>query len=64
MASKPTKSEDIQENREIINTVLAQIQKEFGEGAIMRLGDAKARVAVACISTGSFSLDQIGRAHV
>jgi recombination protein RecA len=36
---------------------LAQIRKEFGEGAITRLGDADITHDVAVISTGSFSLD-------
>jgi recombination protein RecA len=40
-----------------LDAVLAQIRKEFGEGAIMRLGDQHAGRAVPCISTGSFSLD-------
>jgi recombination protein RecA len=40
-----------------LDAVLAQIRKEFGDGAIMRLGDLQAAEAVPCISTGSFSLD-------
>jgi len=40
-----------------LDAVLAQIRKEFGEGAIMRMGDAKASEDVPAISTGSFSLD-------
>lgn len=40
-----------------LNAVLEQIRKEFGEGAIMRLGDGESRKEVAFISTGSFSLD-------
>ncbi|MBT3295813.1 MAG: recombinase RecA [Verrucomicrobia bacterium] len=40
-----------------LDAVLAQIRKEFGEGAIMRMGDAKASENVPVISTGSFSLD-------
>ncbi|MBN2302645.1 MAG: recombinase RecA [Lentisphaerae bacterium] len=40
-----------------LNAVLAQIRKEFGDGAIMRLGDADAAKEIPCISTGSFSLD-------
>ena len=39
-----------------LETTLSQIQKRFGEGAIMRLGDA-ASLAVEAISTGSISLD-------
>ncbi len=37
--------------------VLAQIRKEFGDGAIMRLGDNKADEKIDVISTGAFSLD-------
>lgn len=40
-----------------LDTLLAQIRKEFGEGAIMRLGDASTTRKIPCISTGSFSLD-------
>jgi recombination protein RecA len=40
-----------------IDAVLAQIRKEFGDGAIMRLGDAEVTKEIPCISTGSFSLD-------
>ena len=37
-------------------TALAQIEKQFGKGAIMRLGQNEA-MQVEAISTGSFSLD-------
>ena len=40
-----------------LNAVLAQIQKEFGDGAIMRMGDAESAKAIPFISTGAFSLD-------
>src|SRR5210317_2237231 len=40
-----------------IDTVLAQIRKEFGDGAIMRMGDQDVSRNVETISTGSFSLD-------
>jgi len=41
-----------------LDSVLAQIRKEFGEGAIMRMGDPEMTAkAVPAISTGSFSLD-------
>jgi len=57
MVTKQSKSTDSNDKASVLNDVLAQIQKEFGDGAIMRLGDAAARVAVPCISTGAFSLD-------
>ena len=40
-----------------IEAVIAQIRKEFGEGAIMRMGDGEQPKAVPAISTGAFSLD-------
>jgi len=53
MAKKTEKKEHPTE----LNAVLAQIRKEFGDGAIMRLGDAEAIKKIPAISTGSFSLD-------
>ncbi|MBI2263428.1 recombinase RecA [Candidatus Berkelbacteria bacterium] len=41
---------------EALNTAISQIQKDFGEGAIMRLNEAR-RVNVEVIPTGSLSLD-------
>ncbi|PIZ71542.1 recombinase RecA [Candidatus Peregrinibacteria bacterium CG_4_10_14_0_2_um_filter_43_11] len=40
-----------------VKNALAQIEKNFGQGAIMKLGDAS-KVKVETISTGSISLDQ------
>lgn len=40
-----------------LETVLDQIRKEFGEGAIMRMGDVEFQPNVPSVSTGSFSLD-------
>lgn len=40
-----------------LDAVLAQIRKQFGDGAIMRMGDVEATKKVPSISTGSFSLD-------
>ncbi len=39
-----------------LDTALAQIEKQFGKGAVMRLGQNQA-MQVEAISTGSFSLD-------
>ncbi|HZO78275.1 MAG TPA: recombinase RecA [Solirubrobacteraceae bacterium] len=36
---------------------LTQIEKQFGKGAVMRMGDPGARVAVDAIPTGALSLD-------
>ncbi|MPZ23857.1 MAG: recombinase RecA [Dehalococcoidia bacterium] len=40
-----------------LDVALAQIEKQFGRGAIMRLGEASARLAVEVIPTGSLALD-------
>ena len=39
------------------NEALAQLQKQFGKGAVMKLGDDSARMNIEAISTGSMSLD-------
>ena len=40
-----------------IDVAVSQIEKQFGKGAIMRLGQKDAVMAVPCISTGSISID-------
>ncbi|MEG1525046.1 MAG: recombinase RecA [Clostridia bacterium] len=45
------------EKEKALEIALAQIEKQFGKGAIMKLGDAGARVPVATISTGCLELD-------
>jgi recombination protein RecA len=40
-----------------LEAVLSQIRKEFGDAAIMRMGDAEASRNVPVISTGAFSLN-------
>ncbi len=40
-----------------LDLAIGQIEKQFGRGAIMRLGEAQARMAVESIPTGSISLD-------
>jgi len=44
------------EREKALNDALAQIQKQFGKGAIMKLGEASA-MNIETISTGSISLD-------
>lgn len=44
------------DKKKALETAMAQIEKDFGKGAIMRMGDAKI-VNVGSISTGSLSLD-------
>lgn len=40
-----------------LEAAMLQIQKQFGKGAIMKLGDEEARLNVQAISTGCLSLD-------
>ena len=45
-----------EEKRKALDTAMSQIEKQFGKGAIMKLGEFKA-VAVDAIPTGALSLD-------
>ncbi|MBQ1942023.1 MAG: recombinase RecA [Clostridia bacterium] len=45
------------EKEKALEQVLAQIEKEFGKGAIMRLGDSAGDTTIEVISTGCLSLD-------
>lgn len=45
------------EREKALDDALAQIQKQFGKGAIMKLGERAAQMNVDTISTGSISLD-------
>jgi recombination protein RecA len=40
-----------------LDIALSQIEKQFGKGAIMKLGEASARLSVETIPTGSLALD-------
>lgn len=46
-----------EERDKALNEAMAQIQKQFGKGAVMKLGDDNARMNIEAISTGSISLD-------
>lgn len=48
---------DQSEKDKALDAALSQIQKQFGKGAIMKLGDKDAQMNVEAISTGSISLD-------
>jgi len=45
------------ERDKTVDIAISQIEKQFGRGAIMRLGEAGASVTVAVIPTGSLSVD-------
>src|SRR6201984_1106769 len=50
-------ADERQEKTRAIDLALAQIEKQFGKGSIMRLGSKEAIVPIAVISTGSISFD-------
>lgn len=43
--------------RKALETALAQIEKQFGKGSVMKLGDTAANMNIETIPTGSISLD-------
>ncbi len=46
-----------EEKKKALDAALAQIEKQYGKGAVMKLGDPSARMNVETIPTGSLSLD-------
>jgi recombination protein RecA len=48
---------DERERRKAIDQTLAQLEKQFGKGSILRLGSKEAIVQVAVIPTGAISID-------
>lgn len=50
-------SDTSQEKRRAIDLALSQIEKQFGKGSIMKLGDQTAVTSVEVIPTGALSLD-------
>ena len=46
------------EKEKALEVALSQIEKQFGKGAVMKLGDAGSRIAVSVISTGCIALDE------
>ncbi len=66
MASNTTKNipvvtqiTDAEEREKALTSALAQIEKQFGKGSVMRLGDNTSIMGVDAISTGSVSLDLV-----
>ncbi len=45
------------QRKKALGTTLLQIEKQFGKGAVMRLGDTPAVTNIDTVSTGSLSLD-------
>lgn len=45
------------DKRAALDNALKQIEKQFGKGSIMKLGEASASMSVECVPTGSLALD-------
>ena len=46
-----------EEKLKALDAALSQIEKQYGKGAVMKLGDSSAHMNVETVSTGSLSLD-------
>ena len=46
-----------EDKKRALDAAIAKLEKDFGKGTVMRLGDPSAQVAVETITTGSLSLD-------
>ena len=58
MAGSKDKFEKEQVNKDnALKLVMAQAEKEFGKGAVMRLGDKRVSFGMDVIPTGIYSLD-------
>jgi recombination protein RecA len=49
--------DDLKERAKAIDIAVGQIEKQFGKGSIMRLGQRNAIAPIECISTGAISID-------
>ena len=60
MAAKKEKSKDYlmkdKDKQEVLDNMFAQLEKDFGKGAVMRMGE-KGLTNVEVISTGSIGID-------
>ncbi len=46
-----------EEKLKALDAAISQIEKQYGKGAVMKLGDPASRMNVETIPTGSLSLD-------
>ena len=49
--------------KQALAAALTQIERQFGKGAIMRLGDGTAVPDIQVVSSGSIMLDRVERVH-
>ena len=48
---------DAEKKTQVLDAAIQQIEKQFGKGSIMRLGDDNPKYEIPCVSTGSLELD-------
>ena len=46
-----------EDKRKALDAAIAQIEKQYGKGSVMKLGDSNANMNIDVIPTGSLSLD-------
>ena len=46
-----------EQKKQALKVALGQIEKQFGKGSVMFLGEEEARTDIEAVSTGSLSLD-------
>jgi len=51
------KESSVSDKDKALENAVAQIERQFGKGAIMKLGEAASTIAIETISTGSIALD-------
>lgn len=47
----------VSEKQKALELALSQIERQFGKGSVMKLGEASAKMAIDVVSTGALSLD-------
>ena len=57
MADKNEKTLDKSEKLKALDAALAQIEKQYGKGSVMKLGDKGTSMDVETVPTGALSLD-------
>ena len=48
---------DNEQKKKALDAALLQIEKQYGKGAVMKLGDPSVQMNIETIPTGSLSLD-------
>jgi recombination protein RecA len=57
MSKEAMKNMAKDDKEKVLNVAISQIEKQFGKGSVMRLGDTSAKVEADVIPTGSLTLD-------